>query len=116
MFTIFSWLNVIFSCFKQSPLNLTLALVPAKANEGSTNLLDVVGALILSSHDPLDFHDKIILGLSLAVLKYLCIGWNTNQFCAHDLQNNFYHDNNSNQRFLIFSIHFQQLNALFYLQ
>ena len=74
MFTTFLWLNVIFSYFKQSPLNLTLALVLIKSNEGSTNLLDVVGALILSSDSPLDFHDKIILGLSLAVLKYLCIG------------------------------------------
>ena len=45
-----------------------------KSNEGSTNLLDVVGALILSSDKPLDFHDKMILGLSLAALKYLCIG------------------------------------------
>ena len=82
MFTIFPWLNVIFSCSKQSPLNLTLALVPTNYNEGLRNLLDVLGGLILSSDNPLDFHDKIILGLSLAVLKYLCICWNTNQFCV----------------------------------
>ena len=55
-------LNVIFSCFKQSPLNFILALVPTKPNEGSRNLLDVVGTLILLSDNPLDFHDKIILG------------------------------------------------------
>ena len=82
MFVLFPWLNIIFSCFKQSPLNFTLALVPTKSNEGLRILLDVVGGLILSSDNPLDFHDKIILGLSLAVLKYLCIGWNTNQFCV----------------------------------
>ena len=81
MFTLFPWLNVIFSCFKQSLLNLTLALVPTKYNEGLMVLFGVVGALILSSDNPLDFHDKIILSLSLAALKYLCIGWNTNQFC-----------------------------------
>ena len=80
MFTIFPWLNVIFSCFKQSPLNFTLALVPTKFNEGSGNLLDVVGVLIPSSGCPLDFHNKIILGLLLAISKYLWIGWNTNQF------------------------------------
>ena len=60
-----------FFCFKQSPLNFTLALVPTKSNEGSISLLDVVGALILLSDNPLDFHNKIILGLLLAVLKYL---------------------------------------------
>ena len=43
-------------------------------------LFGVVGGVILSSDNPLDFRDIIILGLSLAVLKYLCIGLNTNQF------------------------------------
>ena len=49
MFTIFPWLNVIFSCFKQSPLDFTLDLVPTWRikNEGLRNLLDVVGGLIL---------------------------------------------------------------------
>ena len=73
MLTIFPSLNVIFSCLKQSPLKLALALLPTKSNEGSRSLLDVLGALILSPDSPLDFHDKIKLGLSLAVLKYLCI-------------------------------------------
>ena len=82
MFIIFSWLNVIFSCFKQSLLNFTLALVTTKSNEGLRILLFVVGGLILSSDNPLDFHDKILLLLAVAVLKYLCIGWNTNQFCV----------------------------------
>ena len=48
MFTIFSWLNVIFSSFKQSSLNFSLALVPTKSNEGLRILFDVVGGLILS--------------------------------------------------------------------
>ena len=69
-------------CFKESPVNLTLALVPVKYNEGLMILFGVVGSLIPSSDNPLDFHYKIILGLSLAVLKYLCIGWNTSQFCV----------------------------------
>ena len=43
MFTIFPGLNVIFSCFKQTPLNFTLALVPTKSTEGLGVLLDVVG-------------------------------------------------------------------------
>ena len=56
------------------PLNLTLGLVPTKSNKGSRNLVDLIGALILSSDSHLDFHDKIILDLSLAVLIRLCIG------------------------------------------
>ena len=47
-----------FFLFKQSPLNLMLALVPAKYNEGLRILLDVVGTLILSLANPLDFHDE----------------------------------------------------------
>ena len=100
MFIIFPWLNVIFSCFKQSPLNLTLPLVPTKCNEGLRNLLDVVGGLLLSSDNPLDFYDKIILGLSLAVLKYLyaLVEILTN-FGCHLLQNDFYHENRPNKMF-----------------
>ena len=70
MFTTFPWLNIIFS-FKQSPLNFTHALGPTKSNEGLSILLDVVGGLILSSDNPLDFHDKILVSLALTVLKYL---------------------------------------------
>ena len=51
---------MIFSCFKQSPLNFTLALVPTKFNEGLRILFGVVGRLILSSDNPLDFHDPSI--------------------------------------------------------
>ena len=68
MFTIFPWLNVIFSCFKQSSLNFTLTLVPTKSTVGLSILLDVVGDSILSSENPLDFHDKILLLLALTVL------------------------------------------------
>ena len=32
---------------------------------------DVEGGLILSSDNPLDFHNKILLSLALTVLKYL---------------------------------------------
>ena len=74
MFTIFPRSNVIFSSFKQSPLNLTLALVPTKSNEELRILFDAVGGLILSSDDPLDFYDKILLSLALTLLKYICIG------------------------------------------
>ena len=74
MFTIFPWFNVIFSCFKQSLLNFTLALVPTKFNEGLRILFGVVGGLILSSDNPLDFHDTILPSLAIAVLKYVCIG------------------------------------------
>ena len=63
--------NLIFSCFKQSPLNFTVVLVPTKFNKELRILLDVVGGLILSSDKPLDFHDKMLLSLALTVLKYL---------------------------------------------
>ena len=43
-------------------------------------LLDVEGGLILSSNNPLGSHDKIWSLVLLAVLKYLCIGWNTKIF------------------------------------
>ena len=65
MFTIFPSLNVNFSCFKQTPLNFTLALIPTKSKGGLRILFDVIGGLILSSDSPLDFHDKILLSLAL---------------------------------------------------
>ena len=77
MFTTFLWSNEIFSCFKQSPLNITLALVPTYFNEGLSILLDVYGDLLLSSDNPLDFHDKILASLLLTLLKYLYVAWNT---------------------------------------
>ena len=80
MFTIFPWLNVNFSCFKQFPLNFTLSLLPTKFNVRLRILADFVGALF-SSDNPLGFHDKIFLLLASTALNYLCIGWNTSQFC-----------------------------------
>ena len=77
MFTFFQWLNIIFSCFKQSPLIFTLVLVPTKSNEGLKISLNVVGGLILSLDNPLDFHDRILLSLALTILKYLLTVWNT---------------------------------------
>ena len=56
-----------FLLFKQSPLSFALA-------EGLRILYDVIGGLILSSDNPLDFHEKILLSFALTVLKYLCIG------------------------------------------
>ena len=65
------------SCFKQSPLNFTLALLSTKSNEGLRILLSVVGGLTLSLDNPLDFHDKILLSLAVVVLKYLLTAGNT---------------------------------------
>ena len=107
MFTIFPWWYVIFSCFKQSPLNFTLALVPIKSSYGLMILFGVVGGSILSSDNPLDFHDKIILGLSPAILKTYGFVEILTNFVCHHLQNDFYHKNRQNQVFLFFSIHFQ---------
>ena len=59
MFTIVQSLKITFSCFKQPPLNFLLSLVPTKFTEGLSVLLDAVGGLILSSDNPVDFHDKI---------------------------------------------------------
>ena len=78
MCTILPWWYVIFSCFKQSPLNFILVLVPIKSNEGLRILFDVVGGSILLFDNPLDFHGKIFLLPASAVLKYWWIGWNTN--------------------------------------
>ena len=50
-FTIFPRLNVTFSCFKQSPVNLTVTLVPTQSNEGLKILFGVVGVLILLSEN-----------------------------------------------------------------
>ena len=38
-------------------------------------LSDVVGGLMLSSDNPLDFHSEMYLVLAI-ILTYLCNGWN----------------------------------------
>ena len=58
-----------FSCFKQSPLNFTLAIEPTQFTEGLNILLDVEVGLKLSSDNHLDFHEKILLSLILTVLN-----------------------------------------------
>ena len=107
MFTVFPWLNVVFSCFKQSPVNFSLGLVPAKSNKGLKILLDVVEGLILASDNPFDFHDKILLSPALTVLKYLLTFEILNNFEYHHLQNDFYHKNRLNQISLSFLIDFE---------
>ena len=60
MFTVFPGVYVILHCFKQLPVNLTLALVPYKLNAVVRLLSDVVeGGVIFSLDNPLDFHDEI---------------------------------------------------------
>ena len=51
---------MIFSCIKQPPSNFTRTLSLIKCNEGVGLLLGVVGGLILSSDNPLDFHAEIL--------------------------------------------------------
>ena len=51
---------MVFSCIKQPPSNVTRILSLIKSNEGARPLLDVVGSLILSSDNPLDFHAEIL--------------------------------------------------------
>ena len=58
MFTIFPWVYVDLSCFKQLPLNLTLILASKKFNEGLRKLLGAEGGAILSADNPLDLHAK----------------------------------------------------------
>ena len=60
MFTIFPWLNVTLSCFKQALLKDNFVLVPQESNVGVRMLLDVVGSLIPSLDNPLDVHDKTV--------------------------------------------------------
>ena len=59
IFTVFLWVNKGFQCLKQLPINFTLVLKSIYFNEGARLLLDVEGCLILSSDNPLDFHDEI---------------------------------------------------------
>ena len=59
MFTIFPWVYVILSCFKQLPLSLTLVLLPKQFNERSRKLWGTEANLIPSSDNPLDSYSKI---------------------------------------------------------
>ena len=58
MFTTFSWVYETLGYFKKLPVNFTLVLVPWQLNAGVRLLSDVVGGLILSADNPLDFHDE----------------------------------------------------------
>ena len=73
MFTIFPWLYVILSRFKQPPLNSKYFFLSSYPSVGARLLW---AGLITSSDSPLDFHSEILLVL-LIFYKYLCIGWNT---------------------------------------
>ena len=76
MFNIFL-LNVnLFYFITQLPLNFTNMFLPIYSSVGARLLLFIVGDLITSSDDPLDFHDEMLLVL-LIFLKYLFIGLNT---------------------------------------
>ena len=57
MFIIVPWVYVILFCFKQLPLNSILFSVPDYL--GQSILLNVVGDLIISLENPLDYNDKI---------------------------------------------------------
>ena len=61
-------------CFKQRSSNFTCILLRWFTDDLRI-LLDVAGALILSSDNPFDFHAEILLLLE-AFLKYLKTGWN----------------------------------------
>ena len=73
----FPGVNVVLSCFKQPSLKFTLFLLPKQFNAGARLLTDVVGGLILSLDNPLDFHDEIGPVVWPTFLKYLCIVWNS---------------------------------------
>ena len=57
MFTVFRRVYVILAWFKQLLLNFNLILLPRSSINGERLLSDVAGGLILSSDNPLDFHD-----------------------------------------------------------
>ena len=61
MFTTFSYVHEIFGCFKQLPVNFTLTCSQYSYffNSGVRLIPDVVGDIILSADNPLDFHDEI---------------------------------------------------------
>ena len=57
MLTVFPWLNVFLSCFKQLPLNFKYILLPVYFSAGASVLS---GGVITSSGNPLDFHSYIL--------------------------------------------------------
>ena len=57
MFTIFLWLYVILSCFKEPPLNSNYILLLSYPSVGAKLLS---GGLKTSSDSSLDFHSKIL--------------------------------------------------------
>ena len=57
MFTVFRRVYAILAWFKQLLLNFNLILLPRSSINGERLLSDVAGGLILSSDNPLDFHD-----------------------------------------------------------
>ena len=61
MFTTFPWLYVrLFDCFKQLPVHFTLILSVFLIQfiHGVRLLSDLLGRLIVSSDNPLEFHNK----------------------------------------------------------
>ena len=76
MFTILL-LNAGLFCFvRQLPLNFTNIFLLIYSSFGARLLLFLVGDLMTSSENPLDFYDKMLLVLPI-FLKYLFIGLNT---------------------------------------
>ena len=76
MFTVFL-LNVDLFCFiRQLPLNFTSIFLLIYSSFGAKMLLFIVGDLITSSNNPLDFHDKILLVLAIFLKYLLNIGLN----------------------------------------
>ena len=58
MFTIFPWVYVALTCFKQLPPNLPLMLASKELTQGLRKLLGAEGDVILSEDNTLDIHDK----------------------------------------------------------
>ena len=76
MFNIFL-LNVNLFCFiRQIQRNFTNMSFPLYSSFGVRLLLFIVGGLITSSDNPLDFHDEMFL-VFLIFLKHLFISLNT---------------------------------------
>ena len=70
MFTIVLWVFVgLFCCFKQPALIFSLILLSRQSINGERLLSDVAGGLIVSSGNPLDYHDEIYFVLAIN-LKY----------------------------------------------
>ena len=76
MFNIVLWVYDTFGCCKQLPVNSIRILLQQKSINGVKLLSDVARGLIVSSDNPLDFHEEIYFALA-TTLKYLFISWNT---------------------------------------